>query len=223
MPLVVFADQKNAYLDALESADAGNPHPLVGFVSERLMDAIGLISTSLSVPAANVDDALSQISRDVAQAKGLPDRTLLVMRLRDEVVSAVMRVGVKLSLPPPTRFLGGRSKAVHFGAIPDGYVLALDQPPLGYTLRIDEPEKVEVARHLSIWEALPGTSGPELFVHAFPAGVLDVPARQLVPVVQSVLSIGLEAWLDALAREDVSRVADELRRALAERGRLGDE
>jgi len=62
-----------------------------------------------------------------------------------------------------------------------------------------------------------------LFVHAFPAGVLDVPARQLVPVVQSVLSIGLEAWLDALAREDVSRVADELRRALAERGRLGDE
>jgi Fic family protein len=40
VPMLVFADQKNLYLDALEAADAGDPQQFTDFVFERSVGAI---------------------------------------------------------------------------------------------------------------------------------------------------------------------------------------
>ena len=44
IPLLVFADQANAYLDALSSADLRNPRPLIVFFLNRGIDATQLIN-----------------------------------------------------------------------------------------------------------------------------------------------------------------------------------
>lgn len=38
VPLVIFADQKDEYLDALEETDSGNAQRFVHFVADRLAD-----------------------------------------------------------------------------------------------------------------------------------------------------------------------------------------
>jgi Fic family protein len=44
VPLVVFDDQRDLYLDALETADHGNPVSFVQFISDRLVDTVSRIA-----------------------------------------------------------------------------------------------------------------------------------------------------------------------------------
>ena len=47
IPLLVLFDHRNAYIDALEAADAGNYEPFVNFVFSRCIDAFALVAESL--------------------------------------------------------------------------------------------------------------------------------------------------------------------------------
>ncbi len=51
IPLVVFADQRRAYFDALEEADRGNPAAIVAFFRERGLDTMQLAADSLAKSA----------------------------------------------------------------------------------------------------------------------------------------------------------------------------
>jgi hypothetical protein len=44
---VVFADEKDAYIDALEAADVGRPGDFVSFIAERTTDTIELVRRRL--------------------------------------------------------------------------------------------------------------------------------------------------------------------------------
>ena len=45
IPLVIFADQKNTYIDALEAADKGKYNLFVQFIADVCTDTVGLFSS----------------------------------------------------------------------------------------------------------------------------------------------------------------------------------
>ena len=47
VPLVIFADQKASYIDALEAADAGEYRPLVNFVADCAIDVIRMVAAEM--------------------------------------------------------------------------------------------------------------------------------------------------------------------------------
>jgi Fic family protein len=64
MPIVILSEHKNAYLDALESADSGNRQPFVDFMLARCLDTITLVSESVrSAQAPTLEASLTGINR----------------------------------------------------------------------------------------------------------------------------------------------------------------
>jgi Fic family protein len=48
VPLAIFADQKDEYLDTLETADAGNLQPFIWFVEARVAEIVGIIEEAMA-------------------------------------------------------------------------------------------------------------------------------------------------------------------------------
>jgi Fic family protein len=61
VPLVVFADQRDLYIDALEAADLGQPDRFVQFIADRVVDTVGLVAQSLASSRKPDLDALAQV------------------------------------------------------------------------------------------------------------------------------------------------------------------
>lgn len=62
VPLVVFADQRNEYYDALVSADDGDQVPFLRFMMTRTIDAIGIIKSMLQRSSPPIDSTLQSLS-----------------------------------------------------------------------------------------------------------------------------------------------------------------
>ncbi len=60
IPLVIFADQTPAYLDALSAADAGRPEAFVSFVEQRAIDTVNLVLAELPTMTSQADSELAQ-------------------------------------------------------------------------------------------------------------------------------------------------------------------
>ncbi|MBF4627257.1 Fic family protein [Curtobacterium flaccumfaciens] len=61
VPLVVFADQRDRYLDALEAADGGDSSQFIRFVETRTVDAVSLLEASLRTDSWDVDEDISDL------------------------------------------------------------------------------------------------------------------------------------------------------------------
>jgi Fic family protein len=59
VPLLIFADQKDPYIDVLEVVDAGDPRGFVHFMLQRVLDVIDLIRSFLRVPGGQLAVAAS--------------------------------------------------------------------------------------------------------------------------------------------------------------------
>ncbi len=92
IPLVVFADQRDAYLIALEAADAGHPEAFIRFCAERVIDTIQLLKTDLQASAR--PGLAEQVGRTQAVLAELTEplpgeMDKLAVRLLEELRAAV--------------------------------------------------------------------------------------------------------------------------------------
>ena len=74
VPLVVFADQKAEYLDALELADAGDHRGFVRFVGERASDTVRMVTAELraSLVSTTSQSRTEQLQSSLLGRGGLP-------------------------------------------------------------------------------------------------------------------------------------------------------
>lgn len=108
LPLVIFADQKTSYISALESADAGQFGVFVRFLSERVVDTIGMVRQSLAqTTLPSVEAQLARLAAMSTGRGGLPHAELdaVAIRLIDQVQDSVGKVLRE-------QFAGTRSKGV---------------------------------------------------------------------------------------------------------------
>ena len=82
VPLVIFSDQRDMYLDALEQADEGDAGSLVRFIEARMLDAVQLVSAR--VRKGNVMDDLARVmsGEDTKPAQANLEMLVQALRLR---------------------------------------------------------------------------------------------------------------------------------------------
>lgn len=99
VPLVIYADQKAAYFDALASADDGHPQALVDFLEDRIVDAMNMAGQRFD--SARASSAAQRLGMLVQAQGGLAHAELEAVAGRLlEHVHAEVRSRLSTELPP---------------------------------------------------------------------------------------------------------------------------
>ncbi len=77
VPLVIFSDQRDSYLDALEHADVGNQAAFTRFVEARTLDAVQLVNARI-----RRGDAMEELTRVMSGEESVPTQVDLEMLLQ---------------------------------------------------------------------------------------------------------------------------------------------
>lgn len=195
IPLVVFADQKDAYLDALEDADDGNPTRFVRFVQERVIDMIGLVELSSAVTGPPVLTSVDSLREHFA---GFPPsrsqdvdavESRLLSALADELTTQVSA----LELPEHVK------------------VTALAEPRRSITVI-----NVQAAHGPELISTIQLRRGDDSLVLtiSLPTAAtqaLDVSLRDVVPALSAVLRLKLRLWCEETLRILLAEFADMTR------------
>jgi Fic family protein len=207
VPLVIFADQKDGYIDALEETDRGRPQRFVRFVAERLADIVGIVEVAESRPAAPpVQTSLASL-RDLMQERrgylSTRDKTLAADRIQGAAVAELEKQIGDLALPDGVEvgvmdWTNGGPAALGVGSLSDHLLSA-------------SADGVTVGRHLHTrFEDQRG--GDTMFFLEADATELRIDLRDAQPILTRVLSIKLQAWADGILAGLLAELDRETRR-----------
>jgi Fic family protein len=223
VPLVIFADQKDTYLDALEAADAGEPLPFVAFVAERCIDTIELVRSGLGI-RGTASSAVAALTQDLAGRGGLShtEYDSLNARIAALLQERLPPLVTELGLPPSVSV--GVSK-VHPGqqSPPEGFRRA-GQSALMFEFQGQHPVTVVRRGQLDVWSARPESEGPDFVATsaAIPQR-LEVFIRDVSPAETEVLRIKIDNWLRALLEAEVSAFSTAVHETMVKEGYRSDD
>ncbi|MBA3251865.1 MAG: Fic family protein [Geodermatophilaceae bacterium] len=220
VPLVVFADQKEPYLDALEAADARRPQHFVSFVAERTMDTIELVRSSLGAAASVPADVSLAALRRYLSARGVDQRELEATnaRILGLVTDRLTAHVGELDLPGDIGFVTGGASA-RFDA-PRGY-RRIGSGQVDY--RFFSRSLPEAAQYgaLAVWTAGQAAGGPDFLGTDLQHNrTLAVFLRDVIPVESHVLSVKIDNWIRAVVADDLAALSESVHEQLARSGYL---
>ena len=103
VPLIVFADQRNEYYDALESADKGDFFPFLRFMMTKTIDAIGIIKPMLQRGSPPIDSTLKGIAALFDSGANSEELHAAAVRLHNLALGEARTQMQALSLPSHLR------------------------------------------------------------------------------------------------------------------------
>jgi Fic family protein len=199
LPLVVFADQKPGYIAALESADGGDYMPFVQFVSDRVVDTVGMVQAAVS--SSGQPSIREQIQNAQAMLTGRggmshQDIDAIGARLLESFEVAIAKVITESELSSPLSAAVDRRQG------------AVDSPPAGYRIipggpfrtrllvQSEAPATAAVARTYGVAVAKPDFNGPDFVIYHRDAVVVDVLLREVHPIVATALQFREQAVIE---------------------------
>jgi Fic family protein len=207
VPLVIFADQRDIYIDALEEADAGHPQAFVQFISQRAMDTIGLIELSLQeTTPANT----SPITDAQTQETEIRQLTLAGERLADLCAEHLREALTAYQLPSTLKY---DITISHFqDRVPiNGQTLLL---PSHHLIRLTaKPSQLirEVVHNYHVDLLGVTDQQPNFSVTNNQGNPLDVWLRDLIPAETTILRMKLDLWAKNAAGKFVERLNGAVR------------
>ncbi|HVF06614.1 MAG TPA: Fic family protein [Frankiaceae bacterium] len=209
VPLIVFRDQRDDYLDSLAAADAGERGPFVSFVEERVLDAVDLARNSVRVGAIRDRDRSISTIQAAHRISGLdPDEIeALASRVKDEVAKALE---THLRDPGwPSRVSGvlvQTRRVARISKLPEGY--RWPGRDLSVSVNVRSPAPAEAWADVTVTVAVAVRNGvPPLLVTTQRPDVpdLDLVARDVTPQLREVARIKIVDWsalvIDASLRD----------------------
>lgn len=213
VPLMVLADERDAYLDALGEADGGNLGAFVSFVADRVVDVLALAELTMRAGASADTTASLEALRQMAETARAYDAASIDTTagrlsgvVRDEVSTYAerladggalrVRVSSQGSLVGDPR--GGYRRSIRAPAT----LLTLTSPPVRLVRRIE----VLIPEDDGALVVQPDGAAPVAFAR-----------RELEPSVRSVAKIKVAAIVEAFVSDALARLASEAEEAL--RGR----
>jgi len=223
VPLVIFADQKPAYLDALEAADSGQIDAFIRFVGDRAFDTVRMVTDDLGLAAVAKDapELNSRVTGSLTGRGGFAhtDIDLMAARLTDEVVQAFQGSASDKALPPEIslevqKYGGdhpsqtGEWRAAH-GA---GYVELIARTP--------NPPAVSRGHQYQVLVAKPAYTDADFLLVSGNQLVGDFFIRDVHPVVSTATHHRLRTITKAIIWRLVQETAAEGEKRLREAGYL---
>ena len=209
VPLVIFADQRDLYIDALEAADAGRPSPFVQFLAQRVIDTVNMVVDSLELHDED-DTDIATIAQAIQAWPG-EELVLAAKRLQNACASCLADELATKNLPG---LLGVTVDGGNMGSIPvpAGYVIAGPFAWINVSAEIDQSSQ---QRHYfsHVVAVTTEPNRPELLVvpHDSEGVPLEVWLREIDPMETTSLGVRLDTW----AQNVVHRFIKHLRIALA--------
>ncbi len=221
VPLVVFADQRDRYFDALEAADGGNYRPLNGFILNRVVDTIELVRLQIPLggPTPSIHESLETLAQLQRTELGLThaDMDAATVRLVELAHAEAQSQLDVVDLPPGVRYemVTGHGD-LRF--VPGGY-RQLTVNNLFFIVRLYSaaPAAAQVDLTASFFPAVNSTTGAD-FVGVVEGDdlVLEIDASEIIPQQSHVLELKLSAWIRAQLARAFSRAALAAARRLRE-------
>jgi hypothetical protein len=211
IPLVVFADQRNEYYDALSSADNGDPFPFIRFMMVRAMDTIGIIRTMLQKSSPAIDSTLSGLHRLFDSGADNEELHAAAIRLRN-LATAEARSQIKaLSLPAnlTINVLSGVIR-IHNVPVPNGYQKFGD----GFTIfqaSSTWPHQVSVTTQFETLMRSSDAAASELLLASQTEHGLEVWLRELVPVETETAKLKVAAWIEGRVAELLFAIEQQIK------------
>ena len=217
LPLVVYADQKGAYLDALVAADEGHRQAFVHFVMSQVVDLQRDLAERLTTALTpSVEESLSRVRRAFTSHGGLgPEEIDLIgLRLFEEV-----RNSLRLQLDrvtPPTGVERQVLVASTAGDTVPGFRALPHQPATGFLVRAMAPAPVEVEELLYVHIATRADEAwPFQVKRRGHADGLEIRLAELHPVVHEAFRARLSNWVERIVRESLADFASLVEGAVA--------
>ncbi|MCL2783732.1 MAG: Fic family protein [Propionibacteriaceae bacterium] len=204
VPLVIFADQRDSYVDALEAADALEPNNFVDFITQRVIDTVQLVQLTMDAPSrpsiGNVDQEITHRA-SVHQVKLAASRlaTLACQHLRQAICSYDL----------PDAMSPVVNLAQHDYQAFDGFERGAQDNKI--TISVSDGGRILAS---DVFLALARTSVPELLLRSEPdddAG-LDVWLREIDPSETTGLNLKLDAWANNVAARFVAELSKAMPR-----------
>jgi Fic family protein len=220
IPLVVFAGQRETYLEALRRADGGDRSVFVDFLLDRSIDTLDLLSNLL---AADSQASIDRLAGFYRVAEGITQEHLeraIVALLKGPVVAEIQ---AQLNALPT-----GVSGGVGYGQIhqetdiPVGYrVVTTPQDPttvLYVSISTAPPYQAQINLRLRPLLALePTSSMPVMLDELWTKSSLRARVSDIVPELGEGLQARLQAWVSGVMARALQQLVADAERA-RERG-----
>ncbi|HTG33959.1 MAG TPA: Fic family protein [Thermoanaerobaculia bacterium] len=207
IPLVIFENQRPAYLDSLRAADLGDFRPVVSFFRDRGIDTMQLVSESLMTAESPKPENLAEHIAKTAKAwKGLSNSEIeatafRVLREIETIVEA--KFAALQSLPLSVEVLtGGRSAT----PLRPGYKLATSSAHTRITLSGEVPQVKSAALEVFVFRSRRPSPFPFL-IHAMSSkDDLEVRLEDVSPELTPHFLLRLDQWV----KRQLGRMLEEI-------------
>lgn len=224
VPLVIFADQKNDYLDALELADAGDHRGFVRFVSERAIDTVQMVRAEMSKGLVlGVSEQLAQLATVLSGRQGLPHTEIdaIAARLLGVFQAAL---DAQLVADPLLAPMTGSVQPYGMGTLdglPNGFRgVTGNQSVVMLYVSSFAPAAGQEQRTYDVGVARPGVDASDFVIYSSTRVLLEVDLREVHPTVGPALVFRAESEAAREIRETVAGVAAQATNSLRSAGYL---
>ena len=205
VPLVIFADQRDIYIDALEEADAGHASAFVQFIAQRVIDTVNMVTDSLELQMEDDSADIAEIEQ-ATQSWLDEDVVLNAQRLQGLCASALGDVLVQKGLPP---VVDVQVTAANMGeiAVPNGYIVA--GPSAWITVSaVVNPSTGQRSYVSHIVAATFQPDRPQLLVVPGDEGgvALEVWLREIDPSETTSLRLRIDTWAQTVAMRFIKKL-----------------
>ncbi|MGB8523553.1 MAG: Fic family protein [Candidatus Acidiferrales bacterium] len=223
MPIVILSDQKDAYLDVLESSDAGDYQAFVDFMLARSLDTIGLVDESLhSAFTHTAQDSATAIQRLYVTRGGYTYEQvdqIGVKLINDFQIALSQAVGKVQGQMQKLNFRVNMSQSAGYG-LPAGYRFPLTGGhTASFLLSTAPPAQAQVQRlyALLLPKNAAGDDDVQLvsLINPSTRDIFIARMDQLIPAMSSVLQIRLSMFVERIVNEmfaDLKNKAEETMR-----------
>ncbi len=215
VPLVIFADQRDGYIDALEIADRGDPEPFVRFIAERVVDTASLVVQALSA-APRTTSAVATIT---SATNNWTDQGLVLAgaRLAEMCQTRLKTEFSAYNLPERLDLQFSKFVLTEVGPFDSHYYSIGHQGKFqvsALTCGNDFDVTARFSRAYEVVVAMAPLDAPDLLVlasdHSSP---LEVWRREIEPTATTSLGLKIDTW----AQDAAARFVNDLNEAIRDR------
>jgi len=221
VPMIVFADQREDYLDALEAADGGDPTDFIQFIGTRTVDAIGIVRSLLGRSSPSARETLAQLSQHFTPSDDAAERLAIVSRLRGLVFDEFSRQLKLLPVPPQLRLRATRGMVSLPDLVP-GFQKTGDSGAMYLAANSSWPTRVSALSGVDVQmkdlQALDSEGRPDFVVAARSGEPLEVWLREIDPSVQETLKIKVSGWVESRVDDFLQLVQRRIERERSHSG-----